>query len=85
MVRRRGTIVSAALTLVVLVGGRAPIAGASTKSSDVAVARRALIVLSDYPSGWTTSSSSGANTPNDCLRKVATRYVWLLSTLGITL
>ena len=55
---------SAIVALVILTGGCATLVGASTKSSEVAVARRALLVRSDFPSGWTTSSA-GNNSPSN--------------------
>jgi hypothetical protein len=51
------------VAVVVVIGGSivALPAGASSRAAAVAQARKALIVRSDFPSGWTTSPSNNSN------------------------
>jgi hypothetical protein len=57
--------VAAALAAVSLaLAGIAATAGAAGKSATLATARQALLVRSDFPSGWTTSSGGG-NSPSN--------------------
>jgi hypothetical protein len=48
------------LTATMGVAGLAPLATASTRKAAVAEGRKSLLVRSDFPKGWTTSSSSSS-------------------------
>ena len=62
---KRPIILSAMAAIVITVAmlGGAGSASTASRKADVALARRALVVLSDFPSGWTTSpySNSGGS------------------------
>ena len=59
MQRRSALYLLSVMAVAVALLGLPASAASASRKADVALARKALIVRSDFPSGWTTSSNGG--------------------------